>query len=219
MRSRIWQYLFCCGVLALGLAAVLGGGRTAAASDLAAVASVAAGADTAVAAVAPGDEIDFAAIEEMQGGANPPAGGKECSANTQCPKKEYCSKAAGECKGKGSCKERPQICPDIFKPVCGCNGRTYSNECWAAAAGVNVKSEGACDQQKSACKTNKDCPAGDFCAKETGKCDDSGTCSRRPEICPDVVDPVCGCNNKTYNNFCMANRAGVNVSHKGKCEK
>jgi hypothetical protein len=146
-----------------------------------------------------------------------------CRTNGQCKgSKQYCSKAVGDCKGTGECKARPEVCPLIFKPVCGCNNKTYSNECFAAMAGVNVKAEGACPKAAGAantCKTNKNCPAGDFCAKDTGKCDDEGVCAQKPQICPTIVAPVCGCNNKTYNNNCEAHRAGVSVKHDGKCEK
>ncbi|HEY0784153.1 MAG TPA: Kazal-type serine protease inhibitor domain-containing protein [Thermoanaerobaculia bacterium] len=149
-----------------------------------------------------------------------------CSTNPQCKTKgQYCAKPAGDCKGKGKCTERPKICEEIFKPVCGCNDRTYGNACFAAAAGVNVAYDGPCKGKDGAvpkaCKTNKDCPLGarDYCAKETGKCDEEGVCAARPSICPDVVAPVCGCDGKTYNNGCLAHRAGVNVKHDGKCEK
>lgn len=41
--------------------------------------------------------------------------------------------------------------------------------------------------------------------------------SKRDCICIDVVSPVCGVDNKTYNNTCRARCAGVDVKHKGEC--
>jgi hypothetical protein len=32
----------------------------------------------------------------------------------------------------------------IWKPVCGCDGKSYSNNCEAAAAGVSIHYDGAC---------------------------------------------------------------------------
>ncbi|HEV7506167.1 MAG TPA: Kazal-type serine protease inhibitor domain-containing protein [Thermoanaerobaculia bacterium] len=150
-----------------------------------------------------------------------PMGDKECADNKQCKGKQYCAKSVGDCKGKGKCTAQPDVCTDEFKPVCGCNGKTYSNACFAAAAGVNVAAEGACKtgSYAKACKTNKQCGASDYCAKDTGKCDDDGMCAVRPHFCPTIVAPVCGCNKKTFNNACEAHRAGVNVKHDGKCEK
>jgi hypothetical protein len=178
------------------------------------------------------DGVDVAALEAPDWAVEPAAtpadpakdGGKSCTVNAQCKgKRQYCAKGVGDCKGKGSCKTKPEICPLFVKPVCGCNGKTYSNECFAAMAGVNVKSEGACQKPKGGtytCKTNKECPAGDFCAKDMGKCADEGVCARRPVVCVQaIVAPVCGCNKKTYGNVCLAHSAGVSVEHDGKCEK
>src|ERR1700681_2543627 len=136
---------------------------------------------------------------------------KECTANAQCKPKQYCAKAMGDCKGKGKCTAKVLCTEFIIKPVCGCNGKTYSSPCMAAAAGVNVAAEGACKTGAygKACKTNKECPATAFCAKDSGKCDDEGWCEVRPPVCPtQVVAPVCGCNNKTYSQACLAFRAG-----------
>jgi predicted secreted protein len=55
-----------------------------------------------------------------------------------------------------------------------------------------------------------------------GMGDQTGTCNTRPEFCPALVMPVCGCDGKTYNNSCEANRAGVSVigaSFDGACPK
>ncbi|HPM28817.1 MAG TPA: Kazal-type serine protease inhibitor domain-containing protein [Chryseolinea sp.] len=37
------------------------------------------------------------------------------------------------------------------------------------------------------------------------------------KACPFVIDPVCGCNNVTYDNECFAKAAGVVTWTKGVC--
>ena len=68
--------------------------------------------------------------------------GKQCASP-----KDYCKLPDGQCKvadAQGTCTTRPQICSRIYKPVCGCNGKTYGNACQASAAGVSVQSQGQC---------------------------------------------------------------------------
>lgn len=44
----------------------------------------------------------------------------------------------------GTCRIKPEACIEIYEPVCGCDGQTYSNACFADMAGVNTRSTGEC---------------------------------------------------------------------------
>lgn len=67
-----------------------------------------------------------------------------CSGNSECKQDYYCAKPDGACNGYGFCTEVPEACPDIWDPVCGCDGFVYGNSCEAAAAGVNIFQKGEC---------------------------------------------------------------------------
>ena len=149
--------------------------------------------------------------------AAPAVAKKVCQDNGQCDRSQFCQKRSGKCSGAGQCATRPQVCIDLFDPVCGCNKVTYSNSCFANMAGVNILHAGACETD---CSTNADCAKTDYCAKATGDCKGRGRCTKRPEICTEIFDPVCGCDGKVYPNACQAASAGVSVSSLGdECKK
>jgi len=78
--------------------------------------------------------------------------GKRCPelcggiAGLPCDAGEFCSLPVGSCccDVQGVCRVPPEACPEIFDPVCGCDGQTYSNDCEAAAQGVSIEHRGAC---------------------------------------------------------------------------
>src|ERR1044071_4807042 len=68
------------------------------------------------------------------------------------------------------------------------------------------------------CKDNGQCDRAQYCQKRAGKCSGPGHCVVRPQNCIEIFDPVCGCDNVTYSNFCFAAMVGVNVQHAGACK-
>ncbi len=101
-------------------------------------------------------------------------------------------------------KLRPDVCPvgpgkpelgciKKLEPVCGCNGVTYPNACFAQRAGVKNWANGKCH------------PCQQFAL--------IGSLSDFPE----KYDPVCGCNGVIYANALVARNAGITDFRKGPC--
>ena len=112
-------------------------------------------------------------------------------------------------------------CPNVWDPVCGVDGVTYSNACFAELAGVPIAHLGECGAVCGGLGPHPPCDEGTFCKYRPGVCGDpsvpGGECTPIPNGCPEVWEPVCGCDGNTYGNECEADAAAVSVDHPGEC--
>ena len=143
-----------------------------------------------------------------------------------CPGHQICDVTVrGACRGSdlpGVCVAPPEACAEIYQPVCGCDGRTYGNDCERLRARVQLDHEGSCEEgQACGGLQGGGCPAGQFCdvtiPNTCGGADLSGNCRVVEEVCAEIYQPVCGCDGRTYDNDCFRRAARVQLGHAGAC--
>lgn len=99
------------------------------------------------------------------------------------------------------------ICPQVYKPVCGKNNKTYGNACYAERAGTSVAHDGPCEPTSDPIPT----------PVKPGP--------NRPVV-PNGCDPlgitmqvfVCGENGVSYPTPMAAECAGVKIAYYGVCK-
>ena len=67
----------------------------------------------------------------------------------QCDAGLFYQKRAGTCAVidmAGRCVRVPQVCPRYYRPVCGCDNKTYGNDCERQMAMVSKAHNGKCKE-------------------------------------------------------------------------
>ena len=130
--------------------------------------------------------------------------------------------------------DEPMFCPEVYEPVCGVDGVTYSNSCFAGLENVQVAYEGECGPENAFAEPRvctreynpvcgadgvtygNPCMAGDMQIEYYGECN-GGLIEDDFMFCPTVYEPVCGVDGVTYSNSCFAALESIQVAYEGEC--
>ncbi len=159
------------------------------------------------------------------GGTGGTGGGTVCGglAGIPCGADEYCDYQDDRCgadDGTGVCTPKPQGCPDIYMPVCACDGTVAGNACDANSQGQDISVLGGCTAPDGMFA----CGAG-FCDKATSYCQrttsdvggypDSFTCAPLPDACAGGA-PTCAClAAEPCGNMCVEADGGLTLTCPG----
>jgi hypothetical protein len=143
-----------------------------------------------------------------------------CTSDASCGQGEVCQ--------DGRCQA--MMCTEDWNPVCGSDGKTYSNGCMARVAHAAVAHDGQCagkgkpasERSFRLCGTFQGlrCGEGEYCDFPPKMCKGvelQGVCVAKSVACTMQYDPVCGCDGQTYGNDCVRIAKEVQKDHDGEC--
>jgi len=104
---------------------------------------------------------------------------------------------------------------------CECKGADC-DEMYASRSACREAHSRCLNQSPSCSQSGNTCGSDEFCNYPQNSCGESGQtgqCQSTPNGCPGYYSPICGCDDVTYGNPCMAHASGVDVAHDGECSE
>nr|AAG02569.1 trypsin inhibitor [Toxoplasma gondii] len=108
------------------------------------------------------------------------------------------------CNGMAAERQTLCMCPKIFDPQCGVNGKTYANECERVCANVDSLTTGPCDQTEKKLEEAELVPTHESLEECINKCDWT-------------FMPVCDVTAQTWGNMFYLECGGRKPAHPGPC--
>ena len=145
----------------------------------------------------------------------PAINGTPCGLDQVCKDGNCIDCAAGSrCDPGVECKNGRLDCSFESGDV-ACVATGYAADGTPCASGVCYA--GACNSSTCGGLAGTGCDAGMVCDKNGCGTDVVGVCVSSQTACTDQLDPVCGCDGRTYTNNCLRSVAGVALAHPGAC--
>ncbi|XP_058499960.1 agrin isoform X3 [Solea solea] len=122
------------------------------------------------------------------------------------------------------CSCDPIHCDGTYKPICGKDSHTYTNDCMRRKAEcvrrslIPIRHTGPCDLNVPSPCLDKVCEHGAMCVVKNNE-----PVCECPEACPQTHDPVCGIDGHSYGSPCEMRAMGcalqkdIRIQHKGPC--
>ncbi|XP_034447565.1 agrin isoform X9 [Hippoglossus hippoglossus] len=124
------------------------------------------------------------------------------------------------------CSCEPIECDGTYKPMCGMDGHSYTNDCMRRKAEclsktlIPIRHPGPCDLNIPSPCLDKQCEHGAECVVKNNE-----PVCECPEACAHISDPVCGSNGHSYGSHCEMRAMGcalqkfIQIQHKGPCDE